>query len=193
MRAAACAALLLVSGCASLPQPEAQGDWDARRAKLQELDRWILSGRVAVAAGDEGFSGGLSWRQDGSRAEVTLRGPVGGTVLSIRMDGDNLSVTNPQGETVDGDSARELVAERVGSELPIALLRYWLVGAPGPDLPHQESLGTDGRLATLDQAGWQVRYDRYRSAGALSLPARLDVTKDALRLRIVVADWRVEP
>lgn len=193
MRAAACAALLLVSGCASLPQPEAQGDWEARRAELQELDRWTLNGRVAVAAGDEGFSGGLSWRQDGTRAEVTLRNPVGGTVLSIRMDGDDLSVTDPRGETVDGDRARELVAERVGSELPIALLRYWLVGSPGPDLPHQESLGTDGRLATLDQAGWQVRYDRYRSAGSLSLPARLDVTKDALRLRIVVADWRVGP
>jgi outer membrane lipoprotein LolB len=190
---AASAGLLLLAGCATLPEAAAPDDWETRRAQLQALDRWTLSGRVAVAAGDEGFSGGLTWSQSGSRAEVELRGPVGGSALAIRVDGSDLSVTDQHGDVFDGERARELVALRVGSDLPIAELRYWLVGAPAPGEPHRETLGADGRLATLDQAGWRVQYDRYRLAGATPLPARLDVTNGALRLRVAVQDWRLAP
>jgi len=190
---AASAVLLLVTGCATLPEPAAPGDWDTRRAELQALDRWTLSGRVAVAAGDEGFSGGLTWSQSGTRADVELRGPVGGSALAIRVDGSDFSVTDQHGEVFNGDRARELVALRVGSDLPISELRYWLVGAPAPGAQHQETLGADARLAMLDQAGWQVRYDRYRMAGTMTLPARLDITKGMLRLRVAVQDWRLAP
>jgi len=193
MRAAACAALLLVSGCASLPEPAPAGDSGAARSQLQSLGQWTLDGRVAVAAGGEGFSGGLTWNQSGSRAQIELRGPVGGRSLAIQVDGEEFSVTDREGETYDGDRARALVAERIGSELPIAQLRYWLVGAPAPGSPFTETQGADARLATLEQAGWSVRYDRYRTAGALVLPAKLDITKGALRLRVAVADWRLAP
>ena len=193
LRAAACAALILLSGCASLPGPAPAGGWESAKTQLQALDRWTLDGRVAVAASGEGFSGGLTWNQAGARAEVELRGPVGGRVLAIRVDGDEFSVTDPDGETFDGERAQALVAERIGSGLPIAELRYWLVGVPAPGAPFEETLGADLRLAALDQAGWHIRYDRYRSAGEFVLPAKLDITQGALRLRVSVSDWRLGP
>lgn len=193
MRAAACAALLLLSGCASLPEPAPTGDRQAARAELQALERWTLDGRVAVAAGSEGFSGGLRWTQAGQRADIELRAPVGGRLLAIRVDGDAFSVTDPEGKSFDGERARALVAERVGANLPIAELRYWLVGVPSPGPPFDETLGPDARLATLDQSGWHVRYDRYREAGDRVLPARLDITQGPLRLRVAVSDWRLAP
>ena len=193
MRAAACAALLLLSGCASLPGPAPSGDRAAARSELQALADWTLDGRVAVAAGSEGFSGGLRWTQSGQRADIELRAPVGGRVLAIQVDGDRYSVTDPDGETFDGERARALVAERVGTNLPIAELRYWLVGVPAPGAPFDETLGADARLATLDQSGWHVRYDRYREAGGQVLPAKLDITQGPLRLRVAVSDWRLAP
>ena len=193
MRAAACAALLVLSGCASLPGPAPSGGWESQKSRLLALEQWTLVGRVAVAASGEGFSGGLSWKQAGPRAEVELRGPVGGRALAIRVDGDQFSVTDPQGATFDGARAKALVAEHVGSDLPISELRYWLVGVPAPGAPFAEALGADARLATLDQAGWHIRYDRYRSAGDLVLPAKLDITQGALRLRVAVSDWHLAP
>jgi outer membrane lipoprotein LolB len=193
LRAAACAALILLSGCAALPDSAPAGGWESAKLQLQALDRWTLDGRVAVAASGEGFSGGLSWEQAGPRAEVELRGPVGGRVLAIRVDGDEFSVTDPDGETYDGERAQALVADRLGSGLPIAELRYWLVGVPAPGAPFEETLGADARLAALDQAGWHIRYDRYRSAGAFVRPAKLDITQGALRLRVSVSDWRLAP
>ncbi len=191
-RLAACAAALLAAGCATIPAP-AGGDWPQRREALQALDGWTLVGRVAVAAGGDGFSGGMSWRQDGARAAIDMRGPVGGTALAIRVDGDALSVTDAGGTTIDGEEARRLTAEYVGAPLPLPQLRYWLVGAPAPDSPYRETLGTDARLEALEQAGWRVRYARYVAAGRQVLPERIELTAGDFRLRVAVTSWRLSP
>ena len=152
-----------------------------------------LDGRVAVAAADQGFSGGLAWRQDGAQAEIDLRGPFGGTALSIRLDGTRMTVTDSNGTSIAGDAARDYVASQVGAPLPVSELRYWLVGVPAPQLPFQETIGPDGRLAALEQAGWQLRYSRYQMVGELALPARIDVESERARLRLAVSSWRLPP
>lgn len=192
-RAAVFAALVIAAGCATAPPAGNGTAWPARRAELQSLDQWALRGRVAVAAGSDGFSGGLDWRQQGPRAEVALRGPVGGPGYAIRVDGDEFSVTDRGGETFAGDEARALLAERLGAELPVAQLRYWLTGVPAPEVPARETLGPDARLAEFEQSGWRIRYGGFRAAGALSLPARLELTAAGIRLRIVVSDWQLAP
>ncbi|MGQ0428644.1 MAG: lipoprotein insertase outer membrane protein LolB [Gammaproteobacteria bacterium] len=193
VRTAACAAALLLAGCATLPPPVDAADWPARRRALQALSGWTLTGRVAVAAGGEGFSGGLRWRQDGARAEIDMRGPLGGTALAIRVDGESLSVTDAHGATIAGEDARRATAEYVGAELPLSELRYWLVGAPAPGSPYRESLGADARLESLEQAGWRVRYDRYAGSEGLTLPAKLELSAGEVRLRVAVSGWRVAP
>jgi outer membrane lipoprotein LolB len=193
-RAAALAVLLLAGGCATLPPPGSMDDWPARRAALQALDAWTLDGRIAVAAGENGFSGGFDWSQRGPRADVALAGPMGGTALEIHVDGDALTV-NQRGETWSGDDARRLIEERIGPghALPVAEMRYWLVGAPAPGAPHEETLGDDRRLSSLAQSGWRIQYKSYDAVGRLALPARLEMTTEGLRLRVAVSNWRLPP
>jgi outer membrane lipoprotein LolB len=192
-RLAACAAALLASGCATLPPP-GEGDWPARRGALQALTDWTLTGRVAVAAGEQGFSGGLRWRQAGTRAELDLRGPFGGTALAVRLDGEAITVTDASGATLGGEEARRITREYVGAPLPLPELRYWLVGVPAPDSAFRETLGANARLAALEQAGWRVRYTRYAAApGGQVLPDRIELTAGDVRLRLAVSDWRFAP
>ncbi|MGB5131760.1 MAG: lipoprotein insertase outer membrane protein LolB [Steroidobacteraceae bacterium] len=191
--AAACAFLALAGGCVSLPPPVDAGSWPARRAELQALESWTLDGRVAVATADEGFSGGFAWRQQGATAAIELRGPLGGKALSIRLDGAQMTVTDANGASIAGDAARAYVASEIGAPLPIAELRYWLVGVPAPDRPHQENIGADGRLSALEQAGWRLRYARYDPVGRLVLPARIEIESETARLRLVVSRWRLPP
>jgi outer membrane lipoprotein LolB len=192
-RAAACAVFALACGCASLPPALDAGSWPLRRAELQALQSWTLDGRVAVATANEGFSGGLAWRQQGPGADIDLRGPLGGVALAIRLDGTQMTVTDANGTSITGDAAREYIASEIGSPLPVAEMRYWLVGVPAPEQPHQESIGADGRLATLEQAGWRLRYARYDPVGRLALPARIEIESDAARLRLVVSKWLLPP
>jgi outer membrane lipoprotein LolB len=192
-RLAALAAFALVGGCATVLPPAGPGDWPDRRAELQALDAWTLEGRVAVAAGDDGFSGGFDWSQAGETAEVELSGPMGGS-LRIRIEGDH-GFTTIGGADSNVDDARKQLARYFGPDrqLPASEMRYWLVGAPAPGSPHEETLGEDQRLASLEQSGWRVRYDRYEAIGALALPSRMEMTTEGLRLRVVVSDWRFPP
>lgn len=193
-RLAAAAVLVLASGCTALPPAAPTEDWPVRRERLQALERWTLNGRIAVAAGEDGFTGGFDWDQQGERADIALSGPMGGSALDIHVEGDKAVVTI-RGESVASEDAEALFARYFGpgQKLPVEQMRYWLVGAPAPDAPHEESLGEDRRLASLSQSGWQVRYDRYASVGALALPARMELATEGLRLRVAVSDWRLPP
>jgi len=188
------AALLLAGGCATLPPAGDAGDWPARREALQALDRWSLDGRIAVAAGEDGFSGGFDWVQMGERADVGLSGPMGGSAMNIRVDGDRAVVADGS-QGAGAEDAEALLARYFGPDrtLPAGQMRYWLLGVPAPHAPAEETLGDDLRLAKLAQSGWQVRFDRYEAVGALVLPARLEMTTGDLRLRVVVSQWRVLP
>ncbi len=194
LRLAAFALVLAASGCATVPKPGAPEDWPARRAALQALDSWSLHGRIAVAAGEDGFSGGFDWSQQGEIADIELSGPMGGTVMNMRVDGDR-PVVSVDGKSYSGEEARQFIDEHFGQgrSLPIDEMRYWLVGAPAPGAPHAETLADDSRLAGLSQSGWQVRYDRYQPVGAIALPARMEMTTAGLRLRVAISDWRLPP
>jgi outer membrane lipoprotein LolB len=196
LRVAALAALLLAGGCATVPPPAQVGEWPSRRAALQAFDEWTLRGRVGIAftTRDDGFSGGINWAQSGEDAEIAIRGPMGGAGFEVHVEGERLTLS-AGGRTYTGDDARAYIADNCGNGnmLPVKEMRYWLVGAPAPDAPHAETLGADQRLASLEQSGWQVRYDRYESVGALALPSRMEMTTEGLRLRVVVSDWRLPP
>jgi outer membrane lipoprotein LolB len=193
-RFAVAAVLLLAGGCATLPPPGDAGDWPVRREALQGLDRWSLDGRIAVAAGEDGFSGGFDWVQAGEQADVELSGPLGGSAMNIRIDGDR-AVVSVGGQDVRPEDAEALLARYFGPgrALPAGQMRYWLLGVPAPQAPAEETLGQDLRLASLAQSGWQVRFDRYQAVGAIALPARLEMATEGLRLRVVVSEWRVSP
>jgi outer membrane lipoprotein LolB len=194
-RVAAAAILLLVGGCATGPRPQPNENESARREALQALAAWSFRGRVAVAAGNDGFSGGLQWQQSGSNAEVSLHGPLGGEALRIHVDGANYVVETPDGASYDGESAQRLLAQRIGASrpLPIQDMRYWLIGVPAPGTPHEETLGTDQRLLSLTQSGWLIRYGTFESVGAYSLPQRIEMTTEGLRLRVAATDWQLPP
>ena len=190
-RFAALSLVLLAGGCATLPAPAPVEDWPARRAVLQALDAWTLDGRIAVAAGEDGFSGGFDWVQAGERADISIQGPMGGEAFAIHVEGGRLTL-NARGETFTDDEARAIIGDRIGNGtmLPVGEMRYWLIGLPAPGLEHEEARDADRRLAELGQSGWRVRYERYGTVGAHELPTRVEMSTEGLRLRVVVLDWR---
>jgi outer membrane lipoprotein LolB len=62
-----------------------------------------------------------------------------------------------------------------------------------PDAPQLESIGTDGRLASLEQFGWWVRYLRYQSVSGIALPARMEIESEGTRMRLAIANWTLVP
>lgn len=186
------ALLAVLAGCRTLPPtPPAGESWELRRPQLQSLGHFALRGRVAVAAGGEGFNASLRWTQEGDRSQVTLEGPLGVGGAQLTASGDDLTVVTARGERIESDAAHAELAARLGFDPPLSSLRYWVLGVPNPGQPASESLDpVQQRLAALTQAGWHVEYQSYTSAGGEALPARMTLQRDAVRVRLLVDDWQ---
>ena len=97
-----------------------------------------------------------------------------------------------------GREQASALEQALGAPVPLASLRYWLLGVPDPDpaLVAEESLELgEGRLATLRQAGWEIAYPRYApvAGSRLELPQRIEVRREGLRLRVWVDAWQGMP
>ncbi len=183
-------ALTLIGCCAlaacattRIAPPSAQ--WQARAAELQNAGEWQLDGRAAVALGQQGWQATLSWRQMDSSAEVHLAGPFGIGALVLKQTPEGLSLNGAP----PSDAVESLAREKLGFDLPIENLHYWLLGVPNPAAAFELSRGDQDRAKVLSQAGWSIAYDRYMPAAGDVLPARLVLTAGDVRVRIVIDHW----
>src|ERR1044072_463014 len=107
--------------------PGADAPWAEQYSALTTLENYALAGRVAVAANGQGFSANLRYRQQQQHSDLALDGPMGIGGMRMEFDDRALSVTNSRGEKLDGAAARAEIEHRLGFELPLIELRWWLL------------------------------------------------------------------
>jgi outer membrane lipoprotein LolB len=181
----------LLAGCATTRTAVPAG---ARAPDPDRFTQWTARGRIALAAQGEGGSGSFVWQQRSERTELALRGPLGAGGLQLTMDGEALELADPGGAPLDGDAARAELERRLGARLPLAEMRYWLLGLPAPaDVADGPVQLATGAMPGFVQAGWVVSYDALGAQGEWTLPARLTATSGSARVRIVIDDWTVPP
>jgi outer membrane lipoprotein LolB len=196
-RVALAVALAGLAGCATMGGVHAPGDpvaWAARRTALTPLQAWQLDGRVAIAAGDEGYSGTLAWVQDGATLDFRFQGPLGFGGLRIHGDAVALTVTTSKGETFTVTDPEQDFEDRLGWSLPVHSMRYWMTGIPDPASPFEADYDAAGRPREIRQKGWTVRYDEFErdappATGGVVLPHRLTIERDDVRIKVVAGRW----
>ncbi len=181
-----CAALC---ACVSTRPALAPAPWERRLAELQHAAAWQLDGRAAVAVGTQGWQASLNWRQRGAEAELHLAGPLGVGALVLKATAQGISLNGaPPSDTVVAE-----LQERLGFELPLDDLRFWLLGVPHPDVAFDLERNDQDRAQQLTQDGWTLDYDRYVPANGDLLPARVVLNREGVRVRIVIDQWEAPP
>jgi outer membrane lipoprotein LolB len=146
-----------------------------------------------MAAGREGGSGSFTWRQHGALTDLQVHGPLGAGALQIVVDGDSVTVTDAGGVTLDTSTARERIRARMGADLPLAELRYWVLGLAAPGSPAHVEQRAQAPLRIIEQAGWNVSYEQFRSAAGWSVPVRLTASSGSARIKVIVDHWQLPP
>lgn len=166
---AACAPLR--SPLDSTTTPAVEAAWNQRQNALGDSRGFQALGRVAVKGG--GLSGSLAWQQDGEHFNLRIAGPFGagallmaGTPELVRIQGKDLDLTTTDPQTV--------LAERTGWRLPLAALRWWVLGLPAPEAYTGLLLDGAGRPQQFEQAGWQLRFTDYAGEATSALPSRIE-------------------
>lgn len=183
---------LLLAGCAGRPPaPDAPREvlYEERLERLEALSGWQAKGRIGLRTPADNVALSLDWteREDGWRLE--LRGPLASG--SLRLDGrpGRVALRTSEGRQEAAENAAELLARHTGYDVPVDMLRDWMLGQPSPDYDAEMDLDDLGRPEWIRQNGWEVNYSGYRGMDRLDMPMRLDVRGPELRARIIVSDW----
>jgi outer membrane lipoprotein LolB len=179
-----CAVLGACATARRAPAPLHEG-WEQRVAELQKLDSWQLDGRAAVAVGTQGWQANLNWRQRGDAAEVHLSGPLGVGALVLKRSPSGLSLN----DAPPSDAVLAQLQDRLGFELPIDHLRFWLLGIPDPSAAFELKRNGEDRALQLTQGEWTIDYDRYVPVDGDVLPGHLVMGREGVRVRIGVDRW----
>lgn len=197
-----------LAGCALRPTaPVTPAARPGQRIQLLALPAWEARGRIAikvtVPAGEAdagnsrpaGGQGSIRWVQSGDSARVRLSGPFGAGAYELQWDPGHVTVTTGNGtkraDYTGPDAAEQFVREQLGFSFPVASTRYWLLGLADPAMAGSETFDAAGRLAALNQQGWQIRYDDYVLRAGLWLPRKLVLENERGRLRLVLDDWQL--
>jgi outer membrane lipoprotein LolB len=193
---AAVAGTLLLSACAVTPPKNLPMLTAAeQQTVLRELSGYGLDGRVGVRAGEKGWQANARWQQRGEVSEVRLSGPFGAGALRLKLQGDDLQLTDSRGHKLRGEDATQTLQEQLGFLPPMTSLRYWLLGLPDASLPGALPEGAGAASVEFDQQDWHLRYEDFReqptSRGVVRVPRKLIATREGIRLTLVVDRWRL--
>lgn len=184
--------LALLAGCAGMPETRPDGaPWEARRASLEQLEHWTASGKIALRTAEQSESASLLWQQIGTATHLRLSGPMGISATTIDSDGHQLEIR--QGEDYSRWNLDDPDLQTNGEwDLPLRSLHHWLKGIPDPTL---EVLSLQLDEATqlprqLQQQGWTVEFQQFARFGDHQLPIKLQATRGATRVRILLREWR---
>ena len=193
------ALIVLLCACAEAPplgpppsRPEA--DWKVPDRELYQLEVWKVRGRLAVQAGDKGWTASLHWDQDKDDFRIRLIAPLGQGTYELTGDKDNVTMVTADNRILHAQDPGQLLLANLGWEVRLSGLTYWIRGLPEPGVDAgQVVFNNEGRITDMQQAGWRVSILRYVKAGNLLLPGKLFMQNDRFTLRLVVQDWETPP
>ena len=184
---------LALTACVQAPvEQNIAPSWDARSDALMQLETWGLKGRIAVRTQTESGSGSLYWTQRGDRFEIRVIAPLSGRTYELSGGPDGVTLRTPDNNTLQADDAETLLRQTEGWYFPVSELIYWIKGLPAPTLQVDGLLlDEENRLSDLNQGGWSIRYKNYLRTGGASMPKRLDLENEHVRVRLSVREWNL--
>jgi outer membrane lipoprotein LolB len=180
--------ILLLAGCAASPRPETA----PAGATPAAVTDWKFNGRISLTRGDQGWHAGLDWENRADRYRLQVSGPLGQGALQLAGDPAGVMLIDSESRVYTAPDADTLLAQVTGWDIPVTGMQYWVRGLSAPGDAIRVTLDPDGRLAQLEQSGWVITYQRYRSIGGYDWPAKLRLVHDDLAVRLVIDQWQLD-
>ncbi len=181
---------VFLAACAGQPAViDKEIDWDSHRAALEAMDEWTLRGKLALRTNERSESASVLWTQVRNEADLHLSGPLGAGATQVSSDGSELVIRNDGNTETYDISTPDAIAASTGWNLPVKALPFWVRGLPAPE-PAPSGLSIEaGLMQRIEQAGWQVSYERYQSTRGRQLPARIAIENGETRALLVIRSW----
>jgi outer membrane lipoprotein LolB len=173
------AAVLLATGCATVlaptrpPADDRRAAWDRHVQAMQEVDQWVVRGRLAVKTEKRGETVSMFWRRDGDNHDINLYGPMGAGRVILTQDARGATLRDSEDKTYRDDSAEALLYRVMGWRVPFQSMQYWVLGMAAPGGDYEVKLDRWGRPTRLTQNGWRIKFQEYHYLDGRDLPRKM--------------------
>jgi outer membrane lipoprotein LolB len=120
---------------------------------------------------------------------IRLSGPLGTGTTIISGNDTGAKLESSSEGTFIAESPEQLLCEHTGWYLPLHNLLYWIKGLPEPRLPAVTEFDERGYLSRLVQGPWQLDFDRYQSSLDVTLPHKIKIYNEDLKVTLVIKQW----
>ena len=163
--------------------------YDQRYDQLSALTAWSMDGRLAIRNKKEGGSGHFNWRQNSADSRMDFHGALGRGAWKLTANESGAELQLADGTVHSADSVDQLVRVRVGWEIPVDSLSWWVRGLAAPGEIDKRKIDEQGNLSELVQDGWVIEYGKYKDFEGVNLPARLTARQDDWKVKLAIRDW----
>lgn len=199
------ALLLLLTACSTLlsPPPTTQVtstlhhlSWQQRQKQLRTIKSWYIQGAIGITHNNKTDIASFSWQNKLRSYLINIYGPMHLSNVQISGDDTHATLLQSSGGKMQADSPEELLQRRLGWNLPIANLNYWIRSLPAPTSSTNPKVKAselqfdqDNHLIKLTQQDWQIIYSDYKSVNNVDLPSKIYLFTPQLRIKIVIKTW----
>lgn len=163
-------------------RPTANASKQARLQCLQQMQNWEAEGRVSIQNKNQAHTASYKWQQAQQNYRAYFYSPF--TSQSLTITGNATEVTI---EEVHGMNADEVEFEQ---NLPLAQLGYWARGMPSPNSPPKLLVyDACNQLQKMQQDGWLVEYQSYTTTEIITLPEKIVMQKDPIKVKLIIKRW----
>lgn len=182
-------ALLLLSGCSTLPTQEYQ---PIEVTNTQEANNWELQGKIAFKSSTDKFSTNLYWFHHLQGNELRLTTPLGTNVLTLKNI-QGLATLEVEGKTYHDNDAQALLEGISGITIPFSDIPLWLTGRVGKNdkVISYDSLGQIKQFSSPDaQSDWKVSFINWQQQSGTLVPRQLKIERDDIQIKIQTNLWQ---
>jgi outer membrane lipoprotein LolB len=176
-----------LAGCTTTLKPLPTDAAATDQARLYALSYWKAEGRMGIQANGRAWNANLFWEHDRGQDRLRLSGPFNQGVVSIILQDDLILINEGNGVTETTTDIDAALTRRLGFTVPVASLRYWMLGIPAP----QGEFTRTGSGATrqLAQQGWSMDFDRYTPLAGAMVPGKSSIRGKGVKLKLLVDTW----
>ncbi|PJX21085.1 hypothetical protein CAP48_17410 [Advenella sp. S44] len=170
-----------LAACSTVPTKPAQPSGASVDGTFERSGRFALTvyDRSAERNRDS-VQGGFTWLDTGAVLTLDLTNPLGSTLARVVVADDQAVLTRSNGQRTVASDPDALVAEVLGSPIPVSGMRNWLKGM-------RDGQGAEAVRSkqTFSEAGWQVNMSDFDAKGPTRLNFERTMAGDRITVRVV--------
>jgi len=159
-------------------------------AHIGQIEQFSLKGRLGIITQPKNHSARLAWQHKAEQDNIDIYSPIGGKVANIKKTAHQVTLVDNGNKTTTAPDAESLTEKTLGFKLPLSGLSYWVLGKASNDsLVNAITWDLNGRIDTLQQNGWDIKYKDYNEHAGYFLPRKITLKNDKMKLKLIIEKW----